>query len=233
MIISIYDMDRTVTRRGTWVPWLGFWLRTQARWRVLLLPLLVPAGLAYALRLIDRGDLKALGQRILMGHDVARRRVRAAAVEFARQIVQDEVYPDAITAISAAKASGQTLVLATASNAYYVRAIAAQLGFDAVLATESRWAGDSLLPGLDGPNCYGAAKRMRVAAWLEAHAPADAEVRFYSDHLSDFPTFELVEARGGVAVAVNPSVALRAEARLRGWTIVDWGTTQGSFFERA
>lgn len=233
MIISIYDMDRTITRRGTWIPWLGFWLRTQARWRVLLLPLLVPAGLAYAFRLIDRGRLKALGQRILMGHDVARLRVEAAAAEFARHIIAEDVFPDAITTFETAKATGQTLVMATASNAYYVRAIAAQLGFDAVLATESRWAGDSLLPGLDGHNCYGEAKRLRVSAWLEVNAPADAELRFYSDHLSDLPTFEMVEARGGLAVAVNPHAALRAEAVRRGWAIVDWGTTEKSFFERA
>ena len=121
MTISIYDMDRTITRRGTWVPWLGFWLRTQAPWRAALLPLLAPAGLGYALGLIDRGRLKALGQRILMGHAVPRPRLDATAAEFARHIIAVDVFPDAITAFAAAKASGHTLVMATASNAYYVR----------------------------------------------------------------------------------------------------------------
>ena len=233
MIISIYDMDRTITRRGTWLPWLSFWLRTEAPWRVLLLPLLAIAALAYALRLIDRGRLKSLGQRLVMGRLVPRARVAKAAAAFAEQIVADDVFPDAIAAFAAARATGQLLVMATASNHFYVDAIAARLGFDAVIATRSRWHGETLAASLEGDNCYGDAKRSLVAAWLEIHASVPAELRFYSDHLSDLPSFEMIEARGGIAVAVNPSPALRAEAGRRGWQIVDWGETVKTWFERA
>ncbi len=233
MIISIYDMDRTITRRGTWLPWLTFWLRTEARWRVILMPLLLLAGIGYSLRLIDRGRLKSFGQRLVMGSAVPRARVAAAAAVFAEQIVADDVFADAIVTFAAARATGQTLVMATASNHFYVDAIAARLGFDAVIATRSLWQDDVLWASLDGENCYGESKRMMIAAWLEAHAASDAELRFYSDHLSDMPSFEMVEARGGIAVAVNPSPALRAEAVRRGWEIVDWGATEKSWFERA
>ena len=233
MIISIYDMDRTITRRGTWLPWLLFWLRTEAPWRVVLLPLLGLAGVGYGLRLIDRGRLKSLGQRLVMGASVPRARVAAAAAAFADQVIADDVFADAIVTFAAARATGQTLVLATASNRYYVDAIAARLGFDAVIATRSRWRGDTLLPGFDGVNCYGEAKRAMVDAWLADHGAAAAALRFYSDHLSDLPTFEMIEARGGIAVAVNPSPPLRAEAGRRGWDIVDWGTIEKSWFERA
>ncbi|MBC7505353.1 MAG: HAD-IB family phosphatase [Sandarakinorhabdus sp.] len=233
MTISIYDMDRTITRRGTWLPWLTFWLRTEAPCRVLLVPLMLGPGIAYWLKLIDRGRLKALGQQLVMGRSVARHRVERVAAAFAHHIIADDVFPDAITAFETARATGHVLVMATASNAYYVKAIADQLGFDAVIATESRWVEDALLARLDGDNSYGEAKRIRIAAWLERHDDPGAAFDFYSDHLSDLPSFELAEERGGVAVAVNPSPALRAEATRRGWAIVDWGMTEKSFFERA
>lgn len=233
MIISIYDMDRTVTRRGTWLPWLSFWLRTEAPWRVVLLPLLAIAGVAYALKLIDRGRLKSLGQQLVMGRAVPRARVVAAAAAFAEAIVTDDVFPDAIVTFAAARATGQRLVIATASNHFYVDAIAARLGFDAVIATRSYWRGDMLAPGIEGLNCYGEAKRAMVSQWLAEHGASDAELRFYSDHLSDMPSFEMIEAHGGIAVAVNPSPALRAEATRRGWEIVDWGATEKTWFERA
>ena len=233
MTISIYDMDRTITRRGTWIPWLSFWLRTEAPWRVLLVPLLAGPGIAYWLQLIDRGRLKALCQRLVMGRSVSRHRVERVAKAFARHVITHDVFPDAIAAFETARATGHTLVLATASNAYYVRAIADELGFNAVIATESRWLNNALLARLDGENTYGEAKRIRIAAWLATHDDPGAAFDFYSDHLSDLPSFELAEARGGVAVAVNPSKPLRAEAARRGWDIVDWGVTRKSFFERA
>lgn len=233
MTISIYDMDRTITRRGTWIPWLAFWLRTEAPLRMLLVPLLIGPGLAYWLKLIDRGRLKALGQRLVMGRSVSRHRVERVAKAFARHVVEHEVFPNAIATFETARATGHTLVLATASNAYYVQAIADLLGFSAVIATESRWLNDALLARLEGDNTYGEAKRIRIAAWLAKHDDPSSPFDFYSDHLSDLPSFELAEARGGTAVAVNPSPALRAEATRRGWEIVDWGVIERSFFERA
>lgn len=233
MIIAIYDMDRTITRRGTFVPWLRFWIRTQAPWRVVLLPLLFLAGVAYGLSLLDRGGLKAMAHRIVMGRSVHRQRVQAAAAAFAAAIVPDEVFPGARASIAADRAAGHRLVIATASNAYYADAIAARLGIDDVIATQSTWASDRLLPQLGSENCYGVAKRRLVNAWLDRHALSSAPLLFYSDHLSDLPTFELAVASGGAVIAANPSPALRAEAARRGWQIVDWGVPAGSVFERA
>ena len=75
MTISIYDMDRTLTRRGTWTAWLKFWLRHEAPWRVVFLPLLLGPALAFEAGIIDRGALKCWSQRIVMGGRVHRTRV--------------------------------------------------------------------------------------------------------------------------------------------------------------
>ena len=231
MTISIYDMDRTITRGGSWVPWLAFWVRREAPWRVLLLPLVGLAMAAFGMKFISRGALKALGHRLLMGRRVARGRVEAAAAAYAEQILADGVYPEAVAAIAADRAAGATLVLATASCAYYVEAIAARLGFDVVLATPSRWDGDVLTWRLGGANCYGIAKDVRVASWLAENG--GGAFGFTSDHESDLPVFERALAGGGTVQVANPSPGLRAIAEQRGWPVVDWGVPHKSLWERA
>ncbi|GGE01164.1 hypothetical protein GCM10011529_04340 [Polymorphobacter glacialis] len=233
MTISIYDMDRTITRSGTWTPWLKFWARREAPWRLLLVPLLAGALIGYAARLITRARLKEIGHRLFMGRRVGRTRLLAAADAYADKVIATNIFAGALAQIAADRAEGQRLVLATASNEYYVRAIAAKLGIDDVIATASRWDDDHLHHRLGGDNCYGDIKRVLVEAWLEREALAGEPVRFYSDHVSDRPVFELAEASGGEAVAANPSKALRQLAQERGWRIVDWGQPARSFFERA
>lgn len=233
MAIAIYDMDRTITRRGTWVPWLVFWVRREAPWRLLLLPVLALALIGYALRLIDRARLKELGHRLMMGRHVLRPRLLAAARDYAGEVMARDVFPGALAQIAADRASGKRLVLATASNEFYVRAIAERLGIADVIATPARWDDDRLHHRLGGANCYGAAKRDLVAAWLDREGQGAVPLCFYSDHISDLPMFELAVARGGEAVAANPSPRLRAEAAARGWRIVDWGVQARSIFERA
>ena len=70
--LAIYDMDKTVTRRATYTPFLLHAAPRLAPWRLLLLPVVLVTMLAYALKLIDRGRLKELNYRLLIGRDRAR-----------------------------------------------------------------------------------------------------------------------------------------------------------------
>lgn len=231
--VAVFDMDRTLTRRGTWAGWLRFWLREEAPWRVLLLPLLIGPLLAYGAGWLGRGELKARVQAVVMGRRVAGERVRAAAGRYAAHVVAGEVFEGARAALEGAKAGGAVVVIATASNAYYARAIGAALGVDHVIATEMDWEGDWLAARLAGPNCYGEAKAGLVRGWLEGEGMAGARVDAWSDHVSDLPLLELAVETGGAAVAVNASAGLRAVAAVRGWAVVDWGVVRGSVWERA
>ncbi len=232
MTISIYDMDRTLTRKGTWTAWLRFWLRTEAPWRVVLLPALLVPVVAFELGLIDRGRLKTWAQQIVMGAS-ARARVDRAAAVFAAHIVAVDVFPAAKAAIAADHAAGRRVVLATASNAYYAEAIGMALGVPDVVATRMLWSGERLQPVIAGPNCYGSGKADMVAAWLEAEGLTGAAWKFQSDHISDLPVFEMALASGGEAIAINPSPILRAEATRRGWPVIDWGVPEPSLLEHA
>lgn len=233
MATSIYDMDRTITRGGTWVPWLRFWVRREAPWRIVMLPALAIGGMFYRLGMIDRGALKAWAHRLMMGKRVAHARVKAAAADYATIVVANQCFAGALAQIAVDRAEGRRLVLATASNAYYAQEIGFLLGFDVVIATPSLWHGDWLDWRLGGPNCYGEDKAARVAEWLAVHHRPGEPLRFHSDHHSDAPVFELVAAAGGEAVATNATPVLRRLAAQRGWRLVEWGQPEVSAFERA
>jgi HAD superfamily hydrolase (TIGR01490 family) len=219
--LAIYDMDRTVTRRATYTPFLLHCAARRAPWRLMFLPLVILSMLAYAARLIDRGRLKEINHRLLLGH-VHPRELKPLVDSFAERQVAANVRPGARAALARDKAQGRRLVLATASYRLYADAIAERLGFDDVIGTGS-------LIGLDervhakiaGENCYGPAKLRMIAEWVEKSGltGAHGHVRFYSDHVSDQPAFEWADE----PVAVNPHGRLRRLAEQRGWAVEDWG----------
>ena len=220
--LAVYDMDRTVTRRATYTPFLLHCAARRAPWRLLFLPLVIGSMLAYATRLIDRARLKEINQRLLLGHGVHPRELRPLVDSFADAQVASNVRPGALAAIARDKAAGRRLVLATASYRLYADAIAERLGFDDVIGTGS-------VIGLDervhakilGENCYGPAKLRMIADWVDKSGlkGVHGHVRFYSDHVSDQPAFEWADE----PVAVNPHGKLRRLATQRGWGIEDWG----------
>ena len=220
--LAIYDMDKTITHMPTWTPFLLHTARTSgAPWRLALVPFAGVAALGYVGRLISRGRLKYVMQRMMLGKRLSPAQERRSAEAFADRVVRDGVFASARARIEADRAAGYRLVMATASYRFYVEAIAQRLGFDAVIGTESvRDANGNLLAGIDGENCYGPAKLRMIEAWMarEGIARTDAHVRFYSDHVSDAPTFDWADE----PFAVNAHGPLRLLAKAKGWPMPDW-----------
>jgi HAD superfamily hydrolase (TIGR01490 family) len=219
--LAIYDMDRTITRTGTYTPFLIHAARRLAPWRLALAPLVSAAMLAYAAKLIDRKRLKEINQRLLLGRHIAPAELAPVTASFAEQILRFNIHPGALAAIAADRAAGRRLILATASYRLYVEAIAERLGFDEVIATNSLVGLDARIHAkIDGENCYGPAKLRMIKAWMAAHGIArkDVRVRFYSDHASDAPVLEWADE----PFAVNAHKKLRRLAKEKGWPVVDW-----------
>ncbi len=217
--LAIYDMDRTVTRHATYTPFLLHCALRRAPWRLLLLPLVIASMLAYAARLIDRGRLKEINHRLLLGHKRHPRELKPLVDSFAESQVASNIRPGARAAIARDKAEGRRVVMATASYRLYADAIGARLGFDDVIGTGSIIGLDERVPArIDGENCYGPAKLRMVTDWLRKSGIDRGHVRFYSDHASDAPVFEWADE----AVAVNPHDRLARLAAERGWQSEDW-----------
>ncbi|WP_336962239.1 HAD-IB family hydrolase [Sphingobium aquiterrae] len=220
--LAIYDMDRTITVRGTYTPFLLHVARAMAPWRLILAPFVLLAMLAYVIKLISRKTLKEVNQSLMMGHKVSMARLTPHLESYADTVMRGNVRAGALERIAADRAEGYTLVLATASYRLYVEAIARRLGFDAVIAT------DHLTQGLPyvrakiaGENCYDTGKLRMIQAWMRGQgiARADAHIRAYSDHVSDAPMLEFADE----PYAANPHPPLARMASALGWTRVDWG----------
>lgn len=219
--LAIYDMDKTITRAATWAPFLRHAVLARAPWRAALLPLLAGVGFGYWAGIANRATLKENAQRLMMGGTVAAPVLARLADDFAAALMETGIYPAAIARIAEDRAAGYRLVLATASFDFYVQAIAARLGFDAVIATRSvEDDRGGVRAQIAGDNCYGAAKLQMIEAWLATQGIARdaAHIRFYSDHVSDAPTLAWADE----AFAVNPHPPLRALATKAGWPILDW-----------
>ena len=217
--LAIYDMDRTITRRATYTPFLIHAARTRAPWRLALAPAVAGSMAAYVVKIIGRSRLKEINHRLLLGRERSDAELAPLVKAFADRTIATNLQPGALRAIARDCAEGRRLVMATASYALYAEAIAERLGFDDVIATRSVRSPDGrLLARIDGENCYGPAKLRMIEAWLAEKAIEPAHVRFYSDHASDAPVFDWADE----AVAVNPHPPLRRLATAKGWRIEDW-----------
>lgn len=220
--LAVYDMDRTVTRHATYTPFLLHCALHRSPWRLAFLPVVIFSMLAYAVRLIDRGELKEINHRLLLGHRVHLNELKPLIDSFADRQVAMNIRPGARAAIARDKAEGRRLVLATASYRLYADAIAQRLGFDDVIGTGSIIGLDERVHAkIGGENCYGPAKMRMISDWITASGlkGSSGHVRFYSDHVSDKPAFEWADE----PVAVNPHDRLRRLAKERGWAVEDWG----------
>jgi HAD superfamily hydrolase (TIGR01490 family) len=220
--LAIYDMDRTVTRRATYTPFLLHCALRRAPWRLLLLPVVALSMLAYVAGFIDRARLKEINHRLLLGGRMHPSELKPLVDSFAERQATTNVRPGARKAIARDKSEGRRVVLATASYRLYADAIAERLGFDDVIGTGSVIGLDDRVHAkIAGENCYGTAKMQMIADWVEASGlkGVHGHVRFYSDHVSDQSAFEWADE----PVAVNPHGKLRRLAEQRGWAIEDWG----------
>jgi HAD superfamily hydrolase (TIGR01490 family) len=221
MKLAIYDMDRTITRTGTYTPFLMHAALARAPWRLLFLPLVLATMIAYAAKLITRARLKEINQRLLLGAHISPAHLAPLTASFAERTWALNTLPGAIRRLAEDRAAGYRLVLATASYRLYVEAIAERVGMDDVIATNSIIGIDARITAkIDGENCYGPAKLRMIQAWMAAQGIAreDAHIRFYSDHASDAP----VMAWADEAFATTPSRKMREMAEKRGWPILDF-----------
>jgi HAD superfamily hydrolase (TIGR01490 family) len=224
MPLSIFDLDRTLTMRGTWSPFLLFAARRRAPWRLLFVPAVIVMMAAYKLRLVSRKQLKEHMQSMMMGSKILRANILTLAAQYADECLAKNIYRDGLALILSEQSRGRRVIIASAAHSFYLEAIAQRIGVEHI-GTNSVWHRGALLPLIDGENCYGTAKRDRIIQYLE-HKGIDRDaidVRFFSDDMSDLPTFIWADE----AVAVNPSARLAQYAIRQGWCIYNWRQSNG------
>ncbi len=154
--LVVFDLDGTITRRDTLLPYVAG-LLAKRPWRLPRLLRVAPALLAYGLGRIDRGELKArLLRATLRGR--TRTELDAWTAQFVPRLLDRGMRADALRALEDHRRAGDILVLLTASPDLYAPSIAAALRFDEVICTGLVWNGDRLDGALATANRRGAEK---------------------------------------------------------------------------
>ncbi|HEY7741174.1 MAG TPA: HAD-IB family hydrolase [Steroidobacteraceae bacterium] len=204
--LAVFDLDGTVTRRDTFVPYLRGWLRRhperRAWWPA------VSAVLRFLCTGRDRGRLKS---DLLKGYlaGAARTEVESWSAEFAAALGDAELRPGALAAIARHRAAGDRLVLLSASVDLYVPRIAQRLGFDESICTGVAWRDDRLDGALTTANRRGEEKR-RCIEELRAGHPG-CRIAAYANSTSDLA--HLAVAEEPLLVNGNRRARRRAAAR--------------------
>lgn len=209
--LVIFDLDRTITTHGTFLPFLLYYAIRNNPLRLLLLPAVVFMMLLYLCRMITRKHLKTLMQSLLIGKP-DKSHLDDVCDRYVSQVLEKSVNLDALFYIRRWQTSGAKLVIATASFDWMARSFAKRLGFDEIIASKSREVDGVVVPGIDGENCYGQDKLAIVEKELgnlRELKESGKEVWFYTDHHSDIPLLEVCS----YPVVINPSDKLESWAR--------------------
>ena len=213
MQLAIFDLDGTITRHDTLVPYvLGYLRRHPAR-----LPRLIgvlPALVRFVFTQ-DRGDLKSALIRSTLGNE-PRARLEEWTAQFVPAVLERGTFRQALDQVATHRAAGDRLIMMSASPDIYVPAIARALRFDESISTGIRWSGERLSGELTTPNRRGEEKT-RCLEELRARYPG-VRISAYGNSGSDLSHLCRVE-RG---VLVNGSLSSRRAARAAGLVVERW-----------
>lgn len=213
--VVIFDLDRTLTRRGSFFHFMLFCLCRRG-WRAVLVPLLVGLSL---LRFCGVISLKSWKERLLAlaiaGLD--RKTIDGFAEAFAREALAAGHKGRALQALDRHRRSGACLVLTTANMDFYGETLGRLLHFDHVIATPSVWTLEGrFVPRIRGEDCSGPAKLKRVHDLMRA-LPGEI-VAIYTDDNSGLPL--LLAMQDAVCGQRRPpTIRLAAESRFPVWRI--------------
>jgi HAD superfamily hydrolase (TIGR01490 family) len=217
---AVFDLDRTITKRGTFTAFL-LSTRRGLPARAALLARLVRQMLRYKLGRIDRLTLKNR-MLALAARGMDRRDWDEASERFVLRVVRGGVRQGFLPALVRHRRAGDTLVLATASIDLYARLIADHFRFDRLVCTPTAFAArGNHPPKIAGRNCLGREKLDRVEEALLPDGAATRETIFVSAYSDDFVDLPLLEWADAPAV-VNPKRKSHAAAAALGMRIVQW-----------
>ncbi|MBA3591508.1 HAD family phosphatase [Methylibium sp.] len=145
----------------------------------------------------------------------------AAHARFMREVIAPALRPEAMALVREHRERGDVLAIVTATNEFVTRPIAAAFEVETLIAVElERDAAGAVTGRIRGVPSFREGKTARVEQWLaqSGRRVQDFErVSFYSDSTNDLPLLDLATH----PVATNPSPALEAIARERGWPLLN------------
>ncbi|SFU65298.1 HAD family hydrolase [Halomonas korlensis] len=136
--------------------------------------------------------------------------------QFMASKIEPHVLPKGEDLVARHRASGDTLLIITATNRFITGPIAKRLGIDELIAVEPESLDGRYTGRVSGTPSYREGKVKRLDEWLTRKDMALDGAWFYSDSHNDLPLLERVDH----PVAVDPDPTLRQAAEAHGWKII-------------
>ena len=213
--LVFFDLDETITRHDTLLPYAMGFLLQQRPWRLPLLLTVIPSVLQFLARHVDEGRVKeSFIKATLAG--TRRTQLDTWTARFVPRLIANGTFTNALERIADHRRRGDYLVLMSASTDIYVPAIAAALGFNETICTGVRWNGDRLDGALTTANRKGAEKA-RCFTQARAQHPGLTTVA-YGNSFTDLPHLQLANQ----GVLVNGSAKARRVAQDLAVACVEW-----------
>lgn len=217
MRLAIFDLDGTLLSGDSDCEWMEFLSDEGVLDRASAGAALAGVRGRYKDGTISQDEFSRFFIDLLRGHAPARLH------DWHAHYMQKKILPKLRTrgreAVTRHRALGDLLLLSTATNRFLTEPIAAELGFEHLIATEPELK-DGLYTGeFTGVANMREGKVRRLEAWLAARGEGLAsfsEIWFYSDSCNDIPLLSCATH----PVVVDPDAALEAHARASGWPIV-------------
>ncbi len=183
LTVAAFDFDATLTRRDSVVPFLR---RIAGSGSLAVRLMRRTHRIAPAIARRDRDQLRTLAtESAFAGRSVAD--VERHAQEYGEMLARTGLRPDTAARLAWHRAEGHRVVIVSASYAHYLDVVGRELGVDAVLATQLEVCDGFCTGRLDGRNCRGPEKALRLGLWFETLGVERASVILwaYGDSTGD------------------------------------------------
>jgi HAD superfamily hydrolase (TIGR01490 family) len=215
MALAIFDMDDTLVDGDS----SHLWLRFQVEHGLApadMLPREAELLRAYYAGTLAMEDYMDYTLTPLRG--LTRAEVGQWVERFIEAVIVPRVFPDALRQLAHHRATGDRVLVISATGEHLVAPIARRLGVVDAIGIELEMADGVYSGRTRGVLSYREGKVRRLQAWLEQHGETLDGSYGYSDSLNDIALLQSVRYPS----VVNPDDTLRREAKRRCWTELAW-----------
>ena len=217
MKLTLFDLDHTLLSGDSDVLWCGFLMGKEVLDRASFEPRNADMEARYKAGTVGVQEFADFYLGTLAGRTLAE--WEPLRQEFLATVIVPRIPQAAQDLVDRHLDAGELVVMTTATNRFITELTAVYLGIEHLLATEPELVDGAFTGRAHGTLNMREGKVTRLHEWLAArgHALAAFKSTAYSDSINDLPLLKAVNK----PVAVDPDRKLAAEARERGWTVME------------